>query len=99
LPIAENASAVADETGNIHFIFTDNSDTGTASSFDKVIAVAYAEVLNQAVFSLNAGLRKNGEAVLHTEMFKGYAVETWIGFLSNDETNASDSVWTGRVEV
>ncbi len=99
LPIAENASVVADEAGNIHFSFTDNSDTGTASGFDQVIVVAYAEALNQAVFSLNAGLRKNGKAVLNAALFKGYAVETWIGFLSTDETNASDSVWTGRVEV
>src|SRR3954469_19541011 len=97
LPGAENATAVADENGNIHFSFTDNSDTGTASPYDKVIAVAFCEALQQAIFSLNAGLRKNGEAILNTSMFKGYEVETWIGFLSGDEMNASDSVWTGRV--
>jgi len=97
LPGAENAAAVADENGNIHFTFTDNSDTGTASGFDKVIVVAYAEVLQQAIFSLNAGLRKDGEAVLNASMFKGYKVETWIGFLSSDEMNSSDSVWTGRM--
>jgi hypothetical protein len=99
LPVAENATAVADESGNIHFTFTDNSDTGTASGNDKIIAVAYAEALQQAVFSLNAGLRKDGEAVLNASVFKGYEVETWIGFLSNDETNASDSVWTGRASL
>jgi hypothetical protein len=99
LPGAENAAAVADENGNIHFSFTDNSETGTASSNDKVIVVAYAEALQQAVFRLNAGLRKDGEAVLDASVFKGYEVETWIGFLSSDETNASDSVWTGRVGV
>ncbi len=80
LPGAENALAVAAENGTIYFSFTNNSDTGTASAFDKVIMVAYAEVLQQAVFSLNAGLRKNGEAVLQAGMFKEYTVETWIGF-------------------
>jgi len=99
LPGAENAAAVADEDGNIHFSFTDNSDTGTASGSDKVIAVAYCEALQQVKFSLNAGLRKDGEAVLNANVFKGYAVETWIGFLGSDEENASDSVWTGRVEL
>jgi hypothetical protein len=99
LPGAENAAAVADENGNIHFSFTDNSDTGTASGNDKVIVVAYCEALQQAVFRLNAGLRKDGEAVLDASVFKGYEVETWIGFLSSDEMNASDSVWTGRVGI
>lgn len=99
LPGAENAAVVADEDGNIHFSFTDNSDTGTASGLDKVIAVTYCEALQQAKFSLNAGLRKDGEVVLDASVFKGYEVETWIGFLSNDETNASDSVWTGRVSL
>jgi len=99
LPGAENATAVADENGNIHFSFTDNSNTGTASGFDKVIAVAYCEALQQAEFRLNAGLRKDGEAVLNAGVFKGYEVETWIGFLSSDETNASDSVWTGKISL
>ena len=39
---------------------------------------------------------EDGEAVLDASVFKGYAVKTWIGFLSNDEMNASDSVWTRR---
>jgi hypothetical protein len=58
LPGAENAAAVADKDGNIHFSFTDNSDTGTASGFDKVIAVGYCAALQQAVFTLNAACVK-----------------------------------------
>ena len=73
--------------------------THTAAGFDKVIVVAYCEALQQAKFSLNAGLRKDGEAVLDASMFNGYAVETWIGFLSNDESNASDSVHTRRLSL
>jgi hypothetical protein len=99
LPGAENVTAVADENGNIHFSFTDNSDTGTASGFDKVIAVAYCEALQKVVFNLNAGLRKDGKAVLDASVFKGYEVETWIGFLSNDEMNASDSVYTRSLKL
>lgn len=99
LPPAVHAAAVAMENTNIYFSFTDNSDTGTASANDKVILVAYAEVLKQAVFSLQAGLRKNCEAVLNAAALKGYGVETWIGFLSSDETNASNSVYTGNVQL
>jgi hypothetical protein len=99
LPPASYAAAAAMEDGNIYFSFTDNSDTGTASASDKVILVAYAESLKQAVFSLQAGLRKNCEAVLEASMLKGYTVETWIGFLSNDETNASNSAYTGSMQL
>jgi hypothetical protein len=99
LPPAVHAAAVAMENANIYFSFTDNSDTGTASANDKIIVVAYAVALQWAVFSLQAGLRKNCEAVLHAAALKGYAVETWIGFLSSDETNASDSVYTGNVQL
>lgn len=99
LPPAEHAAAAAMKNGNIYFSFTDNSETGTASPTDKIILVAYSEEQQQAVFSLHAGLRKDCEAVLQTGMLKGYNVETWIGFLSNDETNAANSVYTGRITL
>lgn len=48
--------------------------------------------MQQAVLSLHAGLLKDGAAVLQPALFKGYTAETWIAFLSIDETNASDGV-------
>jgi hypothetical protein len=41
-------------------------------------------------------LRKDKKAALNVAALKGYALETWIGFLSKDEKDASDSVWAGR---
>lgn len=99
LPGAENARAVAGKNQTIHFRFTNNSDTGTAADTDKIILVAFAPALQQAVFSLHAGLRKDGAAILQAAAFTGYTVETWIAFLSNDETNASDSVYTGSINL
>jgi len=66
---------------------------------DNVIVVAYAPDLQQAVFTLHGGFRKNKKAILNVAAFKGYTVETWIGFLSKDETDASDSVWVGSLVV
>ncbi len=99
LPKAENAVAALFPNGNIQFTFTDNSNTGTASADDTIILVAYCEALQQAVFTLNAGYRKDATAILHGAIFTGYAVDTWIGFLSIDERNAGDSVWAGRIEL
>ena len=59
--------------------------------------MAYATDLQHAVFGLYNGLRKDKKAVLNVAPLKGHTVETWIGFLSADEEDASDSVYTGRI--
>ncbi len=99
LPAAMHAAAVPMEGSTIYFSFTDNSDTGIASLSDTVILVAYAEALGKAIFTLNAGLRKDCEAVLNAAVFKGNVVETWMGFLSSDGKDASDSVYTGKIKL
>jgi hypothetical protein len=98
LPKAQSAKASV-KNSIIHFSFADNSTTGIASGDDTAILVAYAPDLQQAVFTLYGGLRKGGKATLNAAPLKGHYVETWIGFLSNDEKDASDSMWAGRVKV
>ena len=97
LPGAVNASAASMGSDTIQFLFDDNSNVGTASATDTVLLVAYVETLNQAVFTLNGGLRKDGMATLEVPFFAGYIVETWIGFLNKAATDSSDSVYTGQV--
>ena len=98
LPGAQSAKASV-KNSVIHFSFADNSTTGIASGDDTAILVAYSPDLQQAIFTLYGGLRKTGKATLNVAAFKGYFVETWIGFLSNNEKDASDSVYTGRLKV
>jgi hypothetical protein len=98
LPAAVAAKAVLKANGNIAYTFTNNSTTGIAAADDTIILVAYAPGTRLAVFTLYAGLRKDGKATLNINTLKGYAVETWIGFLSKDEKEASDSVYTGRLD-
>jgi hypothetical protein len=83
----------------LQFTFTDNSTDGIASPDDTVILVVYAPDLQQAIFTLHAGFRKDKMATLNVAALKGHAVETWIGFLSKDGEDASNSVWVGRVVV
>ncbi len=98
LPGAPSAKATV-KNGVLHFSFVDNSTDGIASADDTIILVAYAPDLQQAIFTLYGGFRKDKKAVLNVTVFKGHAVETWIGFLSADEKDASDSVWVGRLVV
>jgi hypothetical protein len=81
----------------IYFSFTDNSNPVDSSATDKVILVAYSKKLNQAIFSLDAGTRKDCEAVLKAPSLRGSEVETWIGFINEEETEVSNSVYTGRI--
>jgi Family of unknown function (DUF6266) len=99
LPSAENATAIANGDGNISFSWTDNSDTGTAKPNDKVILVAYFPSVQQVIFSLDAGTRDIEHALLETNTLKGHSAETWMGFLTNDENDAADSVYTGGVSL
>ena len=99
LPAAQGAKVAKKANGILQFTFTDNSADGIASAKDTVILVAYAPDIQQAVFGLYNGFRKDKKASLNVAALKGHAVETWIGFLSKDEVDASDSVWVGRVVV
>ena len=98
LPGAQLAKASI-KNGIIHFSFADNSSDGIASADDTIILVAYAPDLQQAIFTLYGGFRKDKKASLNVTAFKGHAVETWIGFLSADEQDVSDSVWAGRMNA
>lgn len=97
LPSPVNASAALNEEGNIVFTWTDNTGTGTAKANDKAVLVAYFPALQQVIFSTDAGTREAGIAVLQVSPLKNAVAETWMGFLSNDEKDAADSVYTGSI--
>ncbi len=99
-PVApvDTASASVNEQGNITFTWTDNSGDGTAKKNDKAILVAYFPESKQAVFSFSDAERKDGTAKLEMGSAKGTA-QTWLGFLSADESNAANSVYTGEAMI
>lgn len=98
LPAAVQASALANNDGNIVFNWTDNTGTGTAKEDDKVLMVAYFPESKEAVYTISNAIRKDGKAILEMNLRKGIA-ETWMGFISADETNAADSVYTGSIPI
>ena len=75
-----------------------NTNSGKKAN-DKVILVDYFPDVKKAVFIIGAAIRKDGEALLKTTQDRGKIAETWIGFLSNDEADAADSVYCGRVDL
>jgi len=99
LPKAENATVGIEQDGHLRFCWTDNSETGKAKASDLVLLVAFAPALGQAVYAVGPNQRSDREALLPVHQFKGYVVETWIGFIDEMETDAADSVYTGRIQL
>jgi hypothetical protein len=99
LPSAANAAAVVNAEGNIVFSWQNNSNAGTAKPTDKAILLAYFTGLGQIIYSFDTATRADETAILITSQLRGNTAETWLGFLSSDEKDAADSVYTGGVEV
>lgn len=78
--------------------WTDNLST-TADPNDKAILVAFCPSTKQAIFSTATGKRSDLTADLNVLTFSGKQVETYIGFLSAETDNASNSIFTGEVLV
>lgn len=99
-PIApvNHAFAFVNDEGSIVFTWTDNSGDGTAKRNDKAILVGYFAESKQAVFLFSDAERKDGMALLIPGTTNG-AVHTWLGFLSADETNVANSVYTGELKI
>ena len=96
LPGAVYASALVNDDGNIVFTWTDNTGTGSAKKEDKVLMVVYFPESKTAMYEISDSTRKDCTAILQMKSMKGIA-ETWMGFVSADETNAADSVYTGSI--
>ena len=99
LPAPLQETTIADDEANLVFSWADNSGNGTAKKNDLAILVAYFPELRQAIFSIGSAIRADCNALLKTQVLKGFTAVTWLGFLSSDEKNASNSGYCGRVEL
>ena len=99
-PIApvDYASTLVNDESNIEFNWTDNSGDGTAKKNDTAIMVAYFPDSKKAFYTFSDAERKDGFAVLDVASQKGTA-QTWLGFLSSDESNAANSIYAGELMI
>jgi hypothetical protein len=94
-----NATAVtATKVGtNIDFNWTDNSGTGKAKPGDSTILVVYCAANNQAIYTIGTSERSTVTETLDCSNFAGKTVETFVGFISADNKDVSNSFYTGQV--
>lgn len=79
--------------------WTDNSGVGVAKATDKAILVAYCPSLNQCIYSTGSADRSALTDSLNAGAFSGRAVETYLGFISEDGNDVATSLYTGQVTV
>jgi hypothetical protein len=96
-----NASGITATVTNktVHFTWTDNSGSGMAAAKDKAVLVAYCKNYNLTVYTVGSAARSAKAGVLDVSNFNGFTVETWIAFLNDDGTMASNSIYTGELMV
>jgi hypothetical protein len=59
--------------------------------------LAYFPTLKQIIYSIQPATRADCQAILITNLMQGHDAETSIGFLSNNEKDAANSVYTGNL--
>ncbi len=96
-----NASGIAATVTNktVQFTWTDTSGLGMAAATDKAVLVAYCRNYNLTVYTVGSAVRSIKAGVLDVSNFAGFTVETWIAFLNEDGSMASNSIYTGELMV
>ena len=93
-PLAESLTP-----GKINFSWLNNGGVGNALDSDKSILVAYCPSLQQCVYTDSGPDRSTEVALLDLASFSGLEVQTWIGFISENEMEVATSVFTGAFTV
>ena len=99
LPNAASPLASATGGGNVKFNWTNNSGVGKAMPTDKSILVVYCPDKKQCIYTTTGADRSTGVSQLNVNPFIGLLVQTYIGFLSTDGRDISNSYFTGELTV
>jgi hypothetical protein len=99
LPNGGSPAAVSTAAGKLTFNWTDNSTPTLGLSSDLAFVAAYSSDLDHWIFSISTVARNAATLTLDAAAFSGKPVQTWIGFVSADGNKASNSLYTGVVNV
>ncbi len=95
LPNAESPAVSSPSAGLLQFTWTDNSGKGNAKATDKAFVAVYSEEMGNWDYRLDVATRDQGKCEMVMLSFPGRPVQTFIGFISADGKDASDSAYTG----
>jgi hypothetical protein len=103
---AESATVAVQSPAELQFTWTDNSGTGKALKSDQVFIAVFFPENKSWFYQLNVATRSAGRFTLDLAKvlpdpspFAGKPLHAYIGFISADGKDASDSVCTGPVNA
>ena len=97
---AEDATGVSTEVGIVKLSWTDNSASGGAKATDKALIMLYNEDKKVAVYDTAGAVRTAGTQNLPVPVdFSGDEIQAYLGFISEDGTEVSNSVYVGAITV
>jgi Family of unknown function (DUF6266) len=99
LPNVISAKTAPLPEGKLEFSWTDNSGTGKAKATDKAFAAVYNEELKDWEYELNLATRGEGICVLDASLLKGKPVHGYLGFITEDGRDVTDTIYTGLVNL
>ncbi len=99
LPNVQSPSVSSRDAGSLIFAWTDNSGKGKAKSTDMAFASVYNEVNSQWHYDLNISARNAGECILDLGLFKAKTLHSYLGFISADGKEVTDSIYAGLVNL
>lgn len=95
-----NATATSTIAAELDLAWLDNSGTGSAMATDKALIVAINTLRGEAVFTTSGPDRSGGNAVINLPAeYSGESLETYLGFISEDGSKVSNSVYLGSVLI
>lgn len=87
-------------SGTITFTWVDNSNTTLANATDKALIVVYNEAKSEAVYGVEGSDRLSlSQSIQLPEEWLGDRVHMYLGFITADGKNVSNSVYVGNIEV
>src|ERR1700750_2132357 len=100
LPNVKQSEAESTPIGKISFSWTDNSGSGQARSRDKAFVAIYCpDIVNNWVYGLDLAERSAGNFSFDVAVFSGRLVHAYMGFLSANGNEVSDSLYVGPVRI
>lgn len=95
---ANNVVAICN-AGTLQFTWDETLQNNTSTE-DRIMALAYNPGKAEAAYNLNMGTRADGSGVLDLPAtWVGDEVESFVAFTSEDGSQVSDTVYTGKIAI
>jgi hypothetical protein len=100
LPNVEMPVTLLSSEGKLIFNWMDNSGKGNAKMTDKAFVAVYCkEEKDGWVYKLDLVTRNIGSCSIDVSRFAGKEMQTYLGFITQDKKDVTDTLYTGPVKL